>query len=82
MIKRRDFLQLSAMALAATAGAKSGPAAQRPVPKSEYDYVDWSWQRWRQITGQTRPAITGEQSGKAELIYLHERQGKTLAAGE
>jgi hypothetical protein len=80
MIERRDFLQLSALALAAAAG-RTG-LAQRPVPKSEYDYVDWSWQRWRQITGQTRPAVTGEQSGKAELVYLHERQGRTLTAGE
>lgn len=81
MIKRRDFLQLSALtALAATAATPG--TAQRHVPKSEYDYVDWSWQRWRQITGQTRPRTTGEQSGKAELIYLHERQGKMLTAEE
>ena len=80
MIKRRDFLQLSALALtylAATPGE-----AQRPVPKSEYDYVDWSWQRWRKITGQSRPRITGEQSGKAELIYLHEDKGRTLTPEE
>ena len=80
MIKRRDFLQLSALALAAAAATPA--LAQRPVPKSEYDYVDWSWQRWRQITGQTRPSITGEQAGRAELIYLHEREGRALAAAE
>lgn len=44
--------------------------AQRPLPKSEYDYVDWSWQKWRAITGAVRPQVSSEQSGKAELIDL------------
>ncbi|MDQ3686796.1 MAG: acetylxylan esterase [Acidobacteriota bacterium] len=78
-MERRKFLHLSAWAIAA---ASASVAAQRPVPKSEFDYVDWSWQRWREITGQTRPHITGEQSGKAELVYLHEKQGRTITAGE
>lgn len=43
---------------------------QRPVPKSEYDYVDWSWEKWRRMTGQTRPRVQGEQANKAELIDL------------
>ena len=76
MIKRRDFLQLSALALAAMAATPG--EAQRPVPKSEYDYVDWSWRRWRQITGQKRPTVSGAQSGKGELIYLHEENVRTL----
>ena len=25
---------------------------QRPLPSSEFDYVDWSWQRWRELTGE------------------------------
>jgi hypothetical protein len=75
MIKRRNFLQLSALTIAATA---TSSVAQRPVPKSEFDYVDWSWQRWHNITGQTRPRISGEQSGKAELLFLHEREGRPI----
>ena len=78
-MERRKFLHLSALAIAA---ASAPVAAQRPMPKSEFDYVDWSWQRWREITSQTRPRITGEQSGKAELVHLHERQGRTITAGE
>ena len=41
--------------------------AQRALPKSEYDYVDWSWERWRAITRASRPRIVTEQTGKAEL---------------
>lgn len=44
--------------------------AQRRVPKSEYDYVDWSWGKWREITKAERPRVSSEQSGKAELIDL------------
>ena len=60
--------------LAVVAGAALFDAptvkAQRPLPKSEYDYVDWSWEKWRKITKAVRPRVTGEQSGKAELIDL------------
>ncbi len=67
---------MSALALAAT----TTPAdEQRPVPKSEYDYVDWSWERWQKITGQARPRITGEQSGKAELIHFFDERGDLLS---
>lgn len=75
-MERRNFIYLSALALAASA---IPGAAQQPVQKSEYDYVDWSWQRWREITRLTRPGIRGEQSDKAELIYLHEQDGKPLS---
>ncbi|HEX6730303.1 MAG TPA: alpha/beta hydrolase family protein [Pyrinomonadaceae bacterium] len=44
--------------------------AQRSLPKSEYDYVDWSWEKWRKITGAVRPRVSGDQSRKAELIDL------------
>lgn len=44
--------------------------AQRPLPKSEYDYVDWSWEKWRKITKAVRPKISGAQAGQAELIDL------------
>lgn len=77
-LERRRFLELSGLALAATAMTVPTAKAQPPLPKSEFDYVDWSWRRWREITGQRRSNVSGEQSGKAELIYLHEQSGKPL----
>ena len=62
-------MQLSSMALAATAMPSASAAPQRPLPKSEFDYVDWSWQRWRRISGESKPRVVGEQSRKAELVY-------------
>lgn len=73
-MERRDFLQLSMVALAA-AGVPA--LAQRPLPKSEFDYIDWSWQRWRAITRTTHPRVSGRQSGKAELIYPLDNSDKT-----
>jgi dienelactone hydrolase len=78
-MERRKFLELSSLALAATAVSVSSAKAQRPVPKSEFDYVDWSWQRWREITGEKRPSIVGEQSGKAELIHFFDDKGRVIS---
>jgi hypothetical protein len=47
--------------------------------KSEFGYVDWSWRRWRAITGETRPHITTDQTGKAELVDLLRDRGKRLS---
>lgn len=71
-IERREFLGLAGFTVAAGAALFDAPKikAQRPLPKSEYDYVDWSWENWRKITKPARPRISGEQSGKAELIDL------------
>lgn len=70
-IERREFLELAGAAIAGAAAVAARPVkAQRPLPKSEYDYVDWSWNKWRTITKAVRPRVTGEQSGKAELIDL------------
>ena len=71
-IERREFLEIAGTAVAAlTHGMTSVSAQKRPVPKSEYDYVDWSWEKWRAITGSTRPSrITSAQAGKAELVDL------------
>ena len=71
-LERRQFLNLAtAAAIGAALSAKLSPIySQRPVPKSEYDYVDWSWAKWRKITGRVRPRISSEQTGKAELIDL------------
>jgi dienelactone hydrolase len=69
--ERREFLELAGLAAAGAALFDAPPVrAQRPLPKSEYDYVDWSWEKWRRITKAVRPRVTGEQSGKAELIDL------------
>ena len=70
-LERRKFLELSGSAAAGAAFFNvSSLRAQRPLPKSEYDYVDWSWERWRRITRTVRPRVKGEQTGKAELIDL------------
>lgn len=82
MIHRRDFIQLSSLALAVKAMPAVTIASQRPLPKSEFDYVDWSWQRWRRISGETRPKITTEQSGKAELTYLLDPKSKSVTTPE
>jgi len=75
-IERRDFLEVAGLAVAgATLFSAPKVGAQRALPKSEYDYVDWSWEKWRRITKVTRPRVFSEQSGKAELIEL-------LAAGK
>lgn len=50
-----------------TAGGRE-KANPSKLPKGEFDYVDWSWARWQRITGDRRPDIVGEQTGKAELI--------------
>ncbi len=67
MLERREFIKTSTLAMIGTSLPVS---AQRPLPKSEFDYVDWSWQRWRRITRASRPRLTTEQSGKAELVDL------------
>ncbi len=70
-MERREFLELGGLTVAGAALFNAPPVnAQRPLPKSEYDYVDWSWERWRQITKAVRPRVFSEQAGKAELIDL------------
>ncbi len=70
-IERRQFLELGASAVAGAVMFNAhSVTSQRPLPKSEYDYVDWSWEKWRRITRATRPRISSEQTGKAELIDL------------
>jgi glucuronyl esterase-like protein len=70
-IQRREFLALSGTAaLTAAVSDVSLIRAQRALPKSEFDYVDWSWEQWRRITGESRLRIEGEQTGKAELVDL------------
>jgi len=68
---RRQFLESGGAAVAGALLINALPlTAQRPLPKSEYDYVDWSWEKWRRITRATRPRVSSDQTGKAELIDL------------
>jgi hypothetical protein len=78
-MERREFLEVSGAAVAGAALFNVPLVqAQRPVPKSEYDYVDWSWEKWRQITKENRPRAYGEQAGRAELIDLLTPGGKKI----
>ena len=80
VMERREFLELSGSAVAAAVLSNVLMVhAQRPAPRSEYDYVDWSWQKWRKITGATRPRVYGEQTGHAELLDLLTPGGKKIA---
>jgi len=81
-MERRNFLELTGVTLAATAVKANSPLAQRPLPKSEYDYVDWSWDRWRRITRLGRARITTEQTGKSELIDLLTVSGRKITTPE
>ncbi|HVH57695.1 MAG TPA: prolyl oligopeptidase family serine peptidase [Vicinamibacterales bacterium] len=65
---RRDLLKLGG--LAALMPVAPGGAQQRPLPKSEFDYVDWSWERWRDLTKSERPRVKTAQTGVAELLDL------------
>lgn len=70
---RRDvlgcFAGVAAAAVPACRSATQQPAP-RPLPKSEFDYVDWNWNRWRAITGSVRPVIHRPQAGRPELLDL------------
>ncbi len=69
-IERRKFFELTGIAFTAMTIKGQTKKPPRPIPKSEYDYVDWSWERWRSITKAARPRISTEQTGQAELIDL------------
>ncbi len=79
-IGRREFIEALGCLSAAVMHRPTKISAQkRPLPKSEYDYVDWRWESWRDITGATRPKIAGgAQTGKAELVDLLRAGNKTI----
>ena len=79
-IERREFLELTVIGLAALAVSGQVKKPARPLPKGEYDYVDWSWEKWRKITRAARPRLTSEQAGKAELIDLLDGNGKKITS--
>ena len=41
-------------------------------------YVAWSWERWREMTGEERPRVTSAQSGNAQLSELVGERRETL----
>lgn len=59
------------------------PAAARQVaraaPAGEFDYVDWSWARWREITAAERPSLVTPQTGRADLADLLNPAGAPVA---
>jgi dienelactone hydrolase len=65
-MNRREFLEVPGLALAMTSPIRR----QRPLPKSEFDYVDWNWKRWRDMTGESRPSMLSDQTGRADLVQL------------
>lgn len=81
-VQRRDFLGISFAAAAGALGVGRISAQKRPIPKSEYDYVDWSWENWKRITRAVRPStIKSAQAGKAELVDLLELGNKKISSG-
>lgn len=73
---RRNFIESPLLAAGA---AHAVPARDKP-PRSEFGYVDWTWDRWRHITGDRRPQIEGEQTGNGELVELAPKQKKEWPA--
>jgi cephalosporin-C deacetylase-like acetyl esterase len=75
-VTRRNFVEVAL----ATAGAAQVKHQPKKSTKGEFGYVDWSWDRWHTITGDGRPSMTGEQSGKGELIDLAPKNQKDWPA--
>jgi dienelactone hydrolase len=65
-MNRREFLEMPGLALTAAPLIRH----QRPLPRSEFDYVDWTWLRWREATGESRPSVPSDQTGQADLVEL------------
>ncbi len=68
-MNRREFLEIPGLALAHAPFSRP----QRPLPRSEFDYVDWAWLRWREMTGESRPSPPSDQTGQADLVDLGDR---------
>jgi dienelactone hydrolase len=76
---RREFLGCASMA--AVSSAMPGKTRQR-TSGNGFGYVDWSWRRWREISGESRPRIKTGQSHKADLVDLRHFQGNTVTSPE
>jgi dienelactone hydrolase len=40
----------------------------------------WSWERWREISGESRPTISSDQTGRADLNDLLAHEGRQIAS--
>ena len=71
-MRRRDVLRMAGTLaiVPLKTPVQTARAQRRPLPKSEFDYVDWSWTRWRDMTSSTRPTLATAQTGRAELVDL------------
>jgi dienelactone hydrolase len=67
-IARRSFVAFPAL------------AAQTTPARRASGYVDWSWERWREITGETRPSLVTDQTGVAGLADLLMHGGRKVSA--
>lgn len=63
-----------------TLTASAAWAQRRPPAPS--GYVDWSWERWRAITRESRPVLRSDQSGRAGLADLLRFQDREIASPE
>ncbi len=40
----------------------------------------WSWERWREISGESRPVVSSDQTGRPDLSDLLQREGRKIAS--
>jgi dienelactone hydrolase len=76
---RREFLGSASLAVASS--AIPGKAQQR-ISGNGFGYVDWRWQRWHEISGESRPRIQTGQSHKADLADLLQVHGSEITASD
>lgn len=67
---RREVLKAAGGMVGLALRSRRAQPPQPPRPRNEFDYVDWSWTRWREITNTASPSVKTVQSGRAELVDL------------
>lgn len=67
-MERRTFLALPTL------------AAQPQRSSQSFGYVEWSWERWCEITGETRPRVSSDQTGRADLVDLLTHEGRKITS--
>ncbi len=40
----------------------------------------WSWERWREISGESRPVVSSDQTGRPDLSDLLQREGRKITS--
>jgi dienelactone hydrolase len=51
-------------------------------PRPRSGYAHWSWARWREISQETRPEVTSDQTGQAGLADLLQHEGRKITTPE